>query len=278
MPARLQRRGDRRRGRAPASRLAVALMTMSASGRWRPSSASGKATPPWRRPAPAHARACGWRPAGAARAHRPGARAASSMVSPAPISSTRGLVESREHLARQAHRGEGDRDRMRADAGVGAHALGHGEALLEQAVERLAAGCRRRARPARLPSPGRGSAARPAPSSPGRWRRETGAARPRRRRAGTGRLPARRRPGPGARASQRAGTPSCAGRDLGVDLGAIAGRQQRRFLDAGCAAQRRQRRRQRGGVERDALAQGERGGLVVQSEGDQGHGGSAAIG
>ncbi len=63
-------------------------------------------------------------------------RAASSMVSPAPISSTVESLEAGEGLLRQPHRGGGDRHRVGADAGVGARALGGGEGLLEQAVER----------------------------------------------------------------------------------------------------------------------------------------------
>ena len=50
-----------------------------------------------------------------------------------------------------------------------------------------------------------------------------------------------------------------------VYLGAVARGQQRGFLDAGHAAQARQRRRELAGVQRHALAQGERGGLVVES-------------
>ena len=160
---------------------------------------------------------------------------------------------------------------MRANARVGANALGDGEGLLEQAVERIA------------------QAARVARRLPGFLDL-----------AEDLRLAEDHRIQPGGHAEQmpngaavdmliqvagqRVGLESVVSgqpvRDrgfpalgnLGVDFGPIAGRQQGRFLDALERRQRGQRRRQRDGIHRHLLAQGERGGLVVEAEGDQGHG------
>jgi len=58
----------------------------------------------------------------------------------------------------------------------------------------------------------------------------------------------------------------------GVQLGAVAGRQQHRFLHAGLCTQRRQRLPQRIRAERHRFAQGNRRGLVVDAEDIQAHG------
>ena len=84
------------------------------------------------------------------------------------------LAQVLEQLRGQPHRRGGHADRMRADLGRGAHLLGHREGALEQLVQRACRACRRcrpRAPPA---SSGRGSAARPAPSSRARWPRGRG--------------------------------------------------------------------------------------------------------
>ena len=62
--------------------------------------------------------------------------AASSIISPAPTNSTRGLAQVFEQLRGQPHRGGGHADRVRADLGGGAHFLGDRERALEQLVQR----------------------------------------------------------------------------------------------------------------------------------------------
>ena len=52
-----------------------------------------------------------------------------------------GLAEIGEHALGEAHGRERDRDRIRADARIRAHALGDRERVLEQAFERRAQAC-----------------------------------------------------------------------------------------------------------------------------------------
>ena len=75
-------------------------------------------------PAPGRGSTCGWSTYSGSAPWSIRCRAASSLISPAPTSSTGSAVEPVEDLPRQLDRGEGDRDREAADLGLGAHALG----------------------------------------------------------------------------------------------------------------------------------------------------------
>ena len=173
----------RRDLRAPHDRprLAVAENTMSTSARWRSISLSGSAMPPWRlreflrvrQRAVGDQQALDLRLREMARDQFDGFAGADQQH--------RRIGGPCEGFLRQPHRGRRHRHRIGADAGVGARALGGDEGLLEQAVELPAERARARAPRSRPASPGRGSAARRAPSNRARWRRGTDGA-PRRRR------------------------------------------------------------------------------------------------
>ena len=60
--------------------------------------------------------------------------------------------------------------------------------------------------------------------------------------------------------------------DIAVQLGAVAGRQDRRFVHAGLGGQRGQRRGGVPGRKRDALAKLDRRRQMVESDRDQRHG------
>ena len=63
-------------------------------------------------------------------------RAVSAIISPAPIISAVCALKSAIYAPREAHRRGGEGDRIRADPGLGAHALGGGKSGLKQLVER----------------------------------------------------------------------------------------------------------------------------------------------
>ena len=269
MPARGQRGGDLRACAGSDRGWRWREITTSASPRWRSSSLSGRATPPWR-----VASSCAWASVRLATSRRL-ARACDEMARgqfdgfAGADQQHGGVFEPREGFLRQPHRGGGHRHRIGADAGIGARALGGGEGVLEQAVELAAqAAGVARASP-RRPSPGPGSAARPAPANPARWRRGTGGARRRRRDGGTGRRAGRRRrpdawpasrPAPGRRRRRRR-TARCGCRSTAAPLRCTCGKR----------AQRSERGRHGVGRKRDALAQADRRGLVVDAEDEQTH-------
>ena len=58
-----------------------------------------------------------------------------SIMSPAPISSSRCVGQRREDALGELHRGGRHRDRCAADVGLRAHVLRHGERALEQAIQ-----------------------------------------------------------------------------------------------------------------------------------------------
>jgi hypothetical protein len=160
---------------------------------------------------------------------------------------------------------------MRADAGVGPHALGHCETVLEQAVERGLQRMRAArglpcvldlAQDLRLAQYQRIQPDRDAEQMP--------------HRLGVG-VPVKIRVQRGNAQVVVFLQPAHHGRfglrlDPRVQLGAVAGREQHGLVHAIDCAQRTQRFGQRFGCERDLLAQRDRGGLVVQADGQQGHG------
>ena len=134
-------------------------------------------------------------------------RAASSMVSPAPISST--VDSSRranEFCARRTAVEATETGLAPTRVSVRAR-LATAKVCWNRRSRRVAQRAVSRARRPRPPSPGRGSAARPAPSNPGRWPPGTGGARRRHRCAGTGSPPVLRRAWP---ASAPSASPSSA--------------------------------------------------------------------
>src|SRR5690606_16139263 len=188
------------------------------------------------------------------------------------------VLEPGERLLRQAHRDGGHRHRVRTDAGVGAGALGGRESLLEQTVELAAkaAGAARggpgvldlaqdlrlaqhqRVQPGRDPEQvaHRVAAGVPVQVAVQALANAGGVGR-------VGRQPV------GQRAAVVVGD--------GVDLGAVAGRQQRGFMHPWQCPKRRQRRHRRIAGKRDALAQADRRGLVVEAEDVDGHGEAARL-
>ena len=183
----------------------------------------------------------------------------------------RGLVERGEHALRQPHRGECHRDRVRADAGIGTGALGHREGLLEQAIQRglqraLAAchlpGFLHLAEDLRLAQHHRIQTGGDAEQVPHRIALlvavEVGIELVR------AQLAVARQPVLG----QALGS----GFHAAIDFGAVAGGQQRSLGHARLCQQVAQHPGQRGRRDREFLAQRDRRGLVIQSEGEQGHG------
>ncbi len=191
-----------------------------------------------------------------------------------------GLLEVGKHLLGQAHRGERDRHRVRADAGVGAHALGHREGVLQQPVHR------------------RLQCLRPACQLVGVLHL-----------AEDLRLAQHHRVQPGGDAEhvayrvvfivpiqeliQFAGSQMMmttqprlrdvlrARRHADIQLGAVAGGQDHRLFHAGFVGQLVQGFARGVRVERHLFAQADRRGEVIEAEGDQRHGGgniSAAAG
>ena len=184
----------------------------------------------------------------------------------------RQFVEAREHLAREAHRRVGDGHGVVADVGLGAYLLGHGEAELEQPVQALA-------------------------GSPGRPRQLVSVldlAQDLRLAEDLG-VEAAGNPeqvlhGGVALVPVEAGMhvwivgaafrcePMRQGRavfalQLGVDLGAVAGGEDDGFAHARQTQDRAQARRDLLRREAHALAHGDRGGEMADSEGEERHGG-----
>ena len=179
-----------------------------------------------------------------------------------------GFVQPGERFLRQPHRGGRHADRVAADGGLGAGALGGGEGLLEGAVQRAA------------------EAAGAARVAPGLLHLAEDLRLAQHQRVQPGRHPEQVAHRVGLVVAIQVGVQVVAGALLagqpvgqrigavvaaGVDLGAVAGGQQHRLLHAGLRAQRLQRPRQRVRAERHRLAQGNRRGLVVDAEDVQGH-------
>ena len=173
----------------------------------------------------------------------------------------------REDALGELHRRGGHRDRRAADVGLRAHVLGHGERALEQPVQHEAqrpGGLRRAhrvlhlAQDLRLAQHHRIEAARDAERVRHRAiLRQRVDVRMQRalRQVVEAREPVRDRLGLVA---------------VEVDLGAVAGRQDRRFLHPARADQVAQRVAQRVRRERDPLAHVEGRGRVVEAESDRG--------
>ena len=149
---------------------AVEAITMSTCVQRRVEAVEGTAVPASSRASSSAAAQCGWRRTRGSAPCSTRWRAASSLILPAPMRSM--VLPSRlaEDLPRELHRGERDRHRVPADLGLGAHPLGDGERRVnsEWSAGPTVSHVRERRR---RPSPGRGSAARPPPSSRGSPRR-----------------------------------------------------------------------------------------------------------
>jgi len=181
-----------------------------------------------------------------------------------------GLPQVREQALGQAHGGERDRNRACADARVGAHALGHGERLLQQALHRRAQAARVARRAVcilDLPQDLR---------FPEHERIEP--------RGDAEQVPDRRIVrvqvkelidslfGQTVLCGQPlSGDAFCARVDVDVQFGAVAGRQDQGLVHSGLAGQIRQCLRRRFRRESYLLAQCERRVQMVESEGDEGH-------
>ena len=190
------------------------------------------------------------------------------MVSPAPISSTVESLEAGERVLRQPHRGGRNRDRIGADAGVRAGALGGGEGLLEQAVELaaehagIARGCPRLlhlAEDLRFAQHQRIEAGR----NPEQVAHRIAVAMP--VKVGVQVVAGVRMAGQplGQRAAVVVG--------VRVQFGAVAGGQQHRLMHLRQPAQGGERGGQCVRGKRHLLAQGDRRGLVVDAEDVQAH-------
>ena len=152
-----------------------------------------------------------------------------SIISPAPISSSRWLGDRREDPLGELHRRRRHRDRRAADVGLRAHVLRHGERALEQAIEheperaggfRVAHRLLHLAQDLRLAQHHRVEPARDAERVRDRLLA--------RQRVEVRRQRVLRARGGNPRASATTG---CGSGAVDVDLGPVAGRQDRRFLD-----------------------------------------------
>ncbi len=176
-------------------------------------------------------------------------------------------LEPREHAPREADAGGGDRDRARADRGLGAHPLGDGEGGLEQAVQQRTGRARLLRRAVRVLELSEDlRLAEDQRVEPGGDReRVTHGVRP---------LDAvqavREHPVAAGLGDQPGGERLGAGADA-VEFGAVAGRDDQALGKSGQRAERSERARQPLGIEHDALAHFDRRGAVVQSEDEEGH-------
>ncbi len=154
--------------------------------------------------------------------------AASSIISPAPISSSRWSDNRREDALGELHRGSRHRDRCAADVGLRAHVLRDGERALEQPIQHQSERSRRLRRAHRLlhlPEDLR-------LAQHHRIEAARDAKRMRHRAIAVQRIDVRRQRG--RRQPVRAFEPARDGVRLTameIHLGAIAGRQDRGFLD-----------------------------------------------